>query len=370
MKVNLLAGAKGSTGFSRYTNELYACLREMSIDAHLVEPKPLEPPVFATAMFRRIGWDVRTFLINYPLMVKTPTDGLLHITNQNLGTALLFKRLGPTVITVHDIIPYTLRRDQNLSGYTSTAHRIVDMLAMVGVKKAKTIIADSQYTKDTLVQELDIAPERIHVIYLGVDRSRFHPMDVPHKFFDRYGLDKDMSYLLFVGSEDPRKNLDTLLRAFDLVREERKDVQLLKVGAARFIQSRHKSLELIDQLGIADSVKFLDEVGDDDLPLFYNAAKVFAFPSLYEGFGLPALEAMACGIPVVASDRASVPEVVADAGMLVAASDEQAWAEAILEMLDNMTVRQQLVSMGLQRAQYLSWEKTAEETVRVYGTIN
>ena len=369
MKVNLLAGTKGSTGFSRYTDELYACLREMSIDAHLVEPKPLEPPVFATAMFRRMGWDVRTFLINYPLMIKTPTDGLLHIANQNLGTAMLFKRLGPTVITVHDIIPYSLRRDRNLSGYSTAAHRIVDMLAMVGVKKAKTIIADSQYTKDTLVQELDIAPERIHVIYLGVDRSRFHPMDVPHKFFDRYGLDKDTSYVLFVGSEDPRKNLDTILRAFALVRKERKDVQLLKVGAPRFMQSRHQSAELIEQLGIADAVRFLDEVGDDDLPLFYNAAKVFAFPSLYEGFGLPALEAMACGTPVVASDRASIPEVVGDAGMLVDARDENAWARAILEILATTEPDQRMVSKGLERAQYLSWERTAEETIKVYHEV-
>ncbi len=370
MKINLLAGAKGSTGFARYTNELYNCLREMDVDVHLVEPQPAEPPGFVTSMFKRMGWDMRTFLTNYPLMVGAPKDGLLHITNQNLGTAMLFKRPEPAVITVHDIIPYILRRDRYLSGYTSAAHRIVDMLAMIGVKKARTIIADSRYTKDTLLQHLGINPERIHVVYLGVDRCRFYPIDVPDDFYEKYGLDKDISYVLFVGSEDPRKNLDFLLRAFALVRKERKDVQLLKVGAARFIQSRHKSIELIEQLGIEDAVRFLDEVGDGDLPLFYNAAKVFAFPSFYEGFGLPALEAMSCGTPVVASDRSSVPEVVADAGIIVDASDERAWAEAILGVLDSPSLQQQLGSLGLQRAQHLSWEKTAEETVKVYTIVD
>ncbi|MSQ15675.1 MAG: glycosyltransferase family 1 protein [Dehalococcoidia bacterium] len=368
MKINLIARVQGGgTGLARYAQELYPRLREIGVDVCMTEPRPADLPDFTEGVFKRVGWDTRTFLTNYPLMAQVPEEGLLHLASQNLGGMLLFRHLEPVVITVHDIIHYLLRRDSYLSSYTHAAHRFFDRVAMVGVKKAGTIIADSQYTKNTLIDHLDIPAERIHVVYLGVNQSRFHPVDVRDDFFENYGINRDTKYILFVGSEEPKKNFNLLLRAFAIIREERKDVELLKVGAAGFVYGRPRSIRLAEELGVGDAVRFLDEVSDEDLPLFYSAAKVFAFPSLYEGFGFPALEAMACGAPVVAANRTSIPEIVGDAAMLADAYDPAAWAKAILDVLDSQGLGQKMSAMGLERAQEFSWGKTAEETVKVYN---
>ncbi len=201
---------------------------------------------------------------------------------------------------------------------------------------------------------------------LGVDHARFRPLPLPKDLYQRFGLDPDRPYLLYVGTEDPRKDLPTLLRAFARVRRERPDVGLIKVGRAYFDSERARLRSLIRDLHLEDAVHFLDNVDEADLPLLYNLARIFITPSLYEGFGFPALEAMACGRPVVATRAGSLPEIVGQAGILVPPGDERTMAETLLRLLDDQVMSDRLGELCLARAAGFTWERTVRETVDVY----
>lgn len=370
MKVHLVAKARGGvTGISRYVRELYCCLKAGGTDVQLVEPGSVKLPGFAEGVLQRRGLDAEAFFTTYPLSIHLNREGIVHLTSQNLATLLWFRHISPVVVTVHDIIPYLLRNDPRLSIYRHRAHKFFDRLALLRLKKADAIIADSRYTGDTLVEHLGIEDQRIHVIHLGVNQNIFRPVEVPDSFLSKYCLNRDTKYIVYVGSEDPRKNLEVLLQGLALVRSERRDVQFLKIGAARFASERQHMLNVSRELNLAESLKFIDQVAEEDLPFFYNLASVFAFPSKYEGFGLPVLEALACGTAVVAAKTSSVPEVVGDAGLLVEPDASQAWAEAILTLLDDPGLAQKMASAGLKRAAGFSWQKTAQQTVEVYNMM-
>jgi glycosyltransferase involved in cell wall biosynthesis len=157
-----------------------------------------------------------------------------------------------------------------------------------------------------------------------------------------------------------------LVRAFALLRQRVKRVKLLKVGAAHFSQERKRLLSLIAELGIQDDVLFLDEVPEDDLPLFYSAADMLAMPSLYEGFGLPVLEAMSCGTPVVCSNRASLPEVVGKGGLLVDPEDVQALAQRSADLLVDLDQHTVAAQAALRQSERFSVKHQANEMVKVY----
>jgi glycosyltransferase involved in cell wall biosynthesis len=177
-------------------------------------------------------------------------------------------------------------------------------------------------------------------------------------------------YVLFVGSESPRKNLGNLFRAFALVRSRLPGVQLLKVGAAHFAHERHRLLALIEQLDLSDCVCFLDHVPEEELPLFYNAAHLVVMPSLYEGFGLPALEAMSCGTPVVASNRASLPEVVGGAGPLIDPESPEEMALVMADLLADEDRRTEASQAGLMQAAKFSSERQARQTLAIYEEVH
>ena len=171
---------------------------------------------------------------------------VLHLTSQTLGILLLTQRLPrPVVVTVHDILPYMLRHDPELNVYRNSAQRLMDGLAMRGLKRADRLIAVSHYTKSTVANTLGIRPNFIDVIHEGVDTERFRPQPVPDSFRERYHLPPGRPYVLYVGSEDPRKNLPQLLRAMKHVLEEMPNAVLLKVGAAAFAEQRQRHLRTL-----------------------------------------------------------------------------------------------------------------------------
>jgi len=179
----------------------------------------------------------------------------------------------------------------------------------------------------------------------------------------RYGLGKE--FILGIGSADPRKNIAGLVSAYArLPKEHRIRYQLGIVWTHSFLQQ--ELLNLIDQLGVHGRVRFLEGVSDKDLAQLYNAATLFVFPSHYEGFGLPPLEAMACGTPVVAANNSSIPEVVGDAGLLVDSTDFNALVTAIERALGDAALRTELSQKGLDRARQFSWERFGKETLKVY----
>jgi glycosyltransferase involved in cell wall biosynthesis len=357
-------------GLARYTASLCETLERAGVPFRLVVPRHPWPVRVAHRLLRPLGWDVRTFFTTYPLAADLEMGVLTHLTAQQMATLLWLRPgLHPVVVTVHDIVPYLTRRQRGMQAYGSIWERWLDILATRALARADILIADSAYTRETVVQALGYPAECIRVVPLGVDHTLFRPRPVPPDFDARYGLDPRGRYMLYVGSENPRKNLPFLLRAFARLRQALPDVRLIRVGAVQYLPQARILQEQMERLGLPDAVIHYPSVPDEDLALFYNRADLFVFPSLYEGFGLPALEAMACGTPVVCSDAASLPEVVGDAALRVSPSDEEGWAEAMRRALTDVSLREELRVRGLERARAFTWEQTAQETVRVYTEL-
>ena len=211
---------------------------------------------------------------------------------------------------------------------------------------------------------MKLPEERIAVVYEGVDHQLFRPVE-------RRLVDSP--YLLFVGSEHPRKNLVGLLEAFRVLKGEGrfKDLKLVKVGRAGGAEAafRQATLKAVQDLNLSTEVIFTEYLPEEDLPAYYSGAECFVFPSFYEGFGLPLLEAMACGCPVVVSNRASLPEIAGGAAPAVDPSDAEGLAGAIREVLTDQGYRRELIKKGLARAAEFSWRQTAEATRRVYQEV-
>jgi glycosyltransferase involved in cell wall biosynthesis len=367
--VALIAKPGGpATGVGRYVQMLHAGLRDVGVDA--VRVAPIAPPLpdAGYRLLRRAGMDLRTFLMNYPIWVRYPAADVYHLTSQNLASLLLFQRPpGKVIVTVHDIIPYMLRDDPELSSYRTTADRLFDRMAMAGLRRADRLIADSQYTKQCIVEHLGIAADKIEVIYLGIDHERFRPMPVPAALRVRYRLPADRRYLIYVGSEDPRKNLTTLMRALTAVRTTLPDVELIKVGRAHFDGERQRLIKLASELGVLTAIHFLDDVPEEDLPLLYNLADVCVMPSLYEGFGFPVLEAMACGTPTICASAASLPELVDGAGLLfdIGADSPSTIAAIVARVLAQPEQIATTRAAGLARAGAFTWPHTVHATLGI-----
>ncbi|MEX2426188.1 MAG: glycosyltransferase family 1 protein [Thermomicrobiaceae bacterium] len=358
-----------NTGVGRYVHMLLDHLGNTSIEARRVPPAMPPFPTTALSGLRKLGIDLPAFLSNYPVWANYPEADVYHFSSQNLASLLLARKPpGTAIVTVHDIIPYMLRNDADLCPYRGFADRAFDRLAMAGLKRADRLVADSHFTKRCLSTHLGIPAEQVDVVHLGIDHARFRPLDVNESTRLRYGLSTDQRYLIYVGSEDPRKNLEALLRALSIVRQERSDVALLKVGRAHFEQERTRLVNLATKLGISHAVQFLDDVPEDDLPSLYNLAHICVMPSLYEGFGFPVLEAMACGTPVICSNAASLPELVGDAALLIdpGPGAEKSMAQHISRILNDDDLRRALSHKGLDQAARFTWERSTSRMLDVY----
>jgi len=230
-------------------------------------------------------------------------------------------------------------------------------------RRAKKIIVLAESTKEDLVRLWGIPREKIRVIPCGVDPT-FRPLvqgQVLSDFRRHRGLPE--RFILFVGTLEPRKNVTVLLEAYAQLKGEVPH-SLVLVGAKGW--RGEEVLAQIERSGLSDKVLFVGYVEPRELPLWYNAADLFVFPSLYEGFGLPPLEAMACGTPVIASHTSSLPEVVGEAGVLVDPRSPEGMAEAMGRVLGNGELREDMRRKGLERAKGFSWPQAARETALVY----
>jgi glycosyltransferase involved in cell wall biosynthesis len=219
------------------------------------------------------------------------------------------------------------------------------------------IIAVSASTRDDICRFYPIPREKIRVIPLGYDRELFRPRQAPG-VLGRYGL-QGIPYLLSVGSDMPRKNLLRLARSFAIMRDRSHHLVLAGLHAT---EAKKRILAEAAAAGAQDRIRFLDYVRDEDLPVLYSGATLFCYPSLYEGFGLPVLEAMACGTPVVASNTTSLPEVAGQAAILVDPTDCEELAAALDLVLDDTRRRESMRAAGLKQVASFSWERAAQET--------
>lgn len=346
------------TGTEAYSRQLIAALLDRPSDLRyrlyanrpLTEIIPLSPRAEHRVISAPYLW---THLRLGAELARRPPD-LLYVPSHVVPIRCPVR----SVVTIHDV-GYLWHR----SAYAPLAWLLLHLGTRHNARTARRIIADSQTTARDLIAHFGVAPERVRVAYLG--GPPVQDLVVDRAVLERYGLPE--RYFLFVGTLQPRKNLDRTLRAFAQVARHDPDVTLALAGAAG--RAAATLAKRIHDLGLGDRVRLLGYVPAADLPTLYAGAVGFVFPSLYEGFGLPALEAMAWGAPVIASTTSSLPEVVGGAGILVDPYDAAGLAAAMARLLDDHRLRAKLVAAGQERARCFTWERCAESVEDVLREV-
>jgi len=298
------------------------------------------------------------WLVGLPALLQISPVDVFHGTNYCIP---VFAPC-PTVVTIHDL-SLLAQAGTHEEANVERGRRRLPIMA----RRATMIIAPSEWTRREIISRLGIRAERIRVIQEAA-REGMRPRDEAESrsVLDKHGIRRP--YLLYVGTIEPRKNLTTLLRAYDeLLRATPHRPQLVLCGGRGWLDD--EVFNMVEELRLTEMVRFTGYVEEVELPALYSAAEVFVYPSLYEGFGLPPLEAMACGTPVVASNTASLPEVVGDAGLMVSPRDVRALAQTLAKLLDDAGLRQRLSRAGLAQAARFSWERAAHETQAVYDEV-
>lgn len=234
------------------------------------------------------------------------------------------------------------------------------------LKTADRIIAVSNSTKRDLINYFNIPEEKIKVILEAADEKfKLLNKEEINEVKQKYNL--NFPFILYVGTLEARKNIPTLIKAFYKIKKKNIEHKLVIAGKKGW---KYKEIfETIDKLDLQNDVVFTGYVSDEDLPALYNAADLFVYPSIYEGFGLPPLEAMACGTPVITSNTSSLPEVVGDAGIMVDPCDVDGLTQTMCDVLTNDGLREDMIKKGLERAKMFTWEKCARETLKVYEEV-
>jgi glycosyltransferase involved in cell wall biosynthesis len=300
--------------------------------------------------------------LELPLIARRAGLRLIHDPS-GVSPFLIGRRLGAykRVVTLHDATPFT--HPETHTRFDNFLYRTYVPIVLQNIDAVITI---SETARSELVRFLHIPSDRVHAIPLAADPA-FQPVPLAaaEQTARKYGAEG--RFVLYVGALEPRKNLPTLLRAFSLVHQALPTQRLVVVGTRRWKSSG--IARLVHKLRLDSVVRFTGYVDDADLPALYSAAQVFCFPSLAEGFGLPLLEAMICGAPVVCSNLSSLPEVAGDAGLLVDPNSAPAIAEALLRVLSDADLAEHLRQRGFTRSAQFSWETTAARTVDVYRAL-
>jgi glycosyltransferase involved in cell wall biosynthesis len=262
----------------------------------------------------------------------------------------------PSVVTVYDLS--FVHYPQALS----PARRLyLRLFTQLSCQRANRVIGISHSTAHDLTRSLGIPPDKIDVAAPGHDPQTFQPL--PSEQIATFRGEKGLPerFWLFIGTLEPRKNLPTMLRAYAALTER---LPLIVAGGKGW--QYDEIFATVEQYGLANDVHFPGFVPAHELPFWYNSAEVFVYPSVFEGFGLPVLEAMACGTPVIVSDTSSLPEIVGNAGIQVAPYDTTAWSEALYKALKDSAWRQKAAQSGLLEAARFQWNSTAQETIASY----
>ena len=299
----------------------------------------------------RLLWEQTAF----PILAAQHKLDLLHSLHYTLPLAYT----GRSVVTFHDLTFFLFP-----GLHTLPKRYFFRLFIQLSRRRAAAIIADSESTRQDAIRLAKVPPGKIHTVLLGVTPD-FHPESDPallQAVRQKYSLPE--RYLLFVGLLEPRKNLPALLQAFASLPPQQPPVKLVIVGRQGWMVQQ--SMALVESLGLAQQVHFTGYVHQVDLPRVYNLAEMAVYPSSYEGFGFPVLEAMACGTPVITTAVSSMPEITGEAGVLVPPGDVPALAQAIQGLLSDPLERHHRSALGLARAAQFTWERTASQTLEVY----
>jgi len=295
-----------------------------------------------------------------PLKIWSLKLDIMHFTHFNVP--LLY--FGRFVVTIHDLIltKYPTERASTLGPWLYKIKHIgYQMIISLAVRRAKRIITVSQCTKKEIAEHFHVSPDKIFITYEAVDPPQ-KKLDNEAMVLSKYSLRRP--YLLYVGNVYPHKNIEGLLAAFKEVLVNKPNYYLVLVGKDDYFFRRiKKEVELLE---LDKNVIFTGFVTDEDLPYLYKNASLYVFPSFYEGFGLPALEACSYGVPVAASNSSSLPEVLDKAAFYFDPHDKDDIAKKILRVLDNKELADELVQNGFQRISFFSWQKMAQTTLDLY----
>jgi len=309
-------------------------------------------------------------IFGIPYMVKSSNINILHIPEHHHSFIMpFFVNKAKVIVTIHDLVPILFTKTQ-LSRHPYNNFRFWwrwNFTFKLIRNRIDFVIADSENTKNDCIKHLKIPEEKIKVIYIAADEI-YRPLDSTEevkKEIKKYNINSQ--FILFVGTLESRKNIPNLIKAFYKLKNRGITHKLVITGKKGWNYA--EIFKTVEKLNLQKDIIFTDYVPEEDLVKLYNAAEVFVYPSIYEGFGLPPLEAMSCGCPVITSNISSLPEVVGDAGITIDPYNIEELANKMYEVLINEDLRKELSTKGLERAKLFSWKKAAEETWQVYELL-
>lgn len=366
-------------GFKTYSENLILALSEIDSENEYILYVD-RPPNQKTRLPKRSNFKVHIVPSNLPLigmpwreqisLSRQVNRDRLDIFHSPCLTAPL-RAPCPLVVTLHDMIWFFSNEFARKKPWS--AHRkVMDMYYRFvperAARNAAAVLTVSQAAKESIVRHLGLPDEKIFITYEAAN-SIYRQVGEEQIEAVRQKYMLNSEFILAIGSADPRKNISTLVQAYSLLPVAlQQRFQLVNVWTHQFLAPELK--KQIEVLGLGDRVTFLQQVSDENLALLYNAASLFVFPSRYEGFGLPLLEAMSCGTPVIAANNSSIPEVTGDAALLFAADDVEAMARQMSQLLIDCKLQKSLIEKGLERASGFSWMNCGHQTLKVYERIH
>ena len=357
------------TGIGTYAYQLLNMFNNIDKvnDYVLFAPSPWDMNInlnsnFLTATSESCGSGVFWDEVNMPNIIKDKNLDIYHVPQNGVG--LSKDKICKYVITLHDVIPYRMPNtasDRYLKIFNEEIPKVIPL--------CDGIITVSNFSKRDIIRSFNCSEDKVYVTHLAAE-DIYKPLSKSKScslIKHNYGIDGD--FILYIGGFSPRKNIIGLIESFSkLITLYKKNISLVIAG------TKGKSYDLYHSraidLNIENKVIFPGFIEMNHIPYIYNAAKLFVYPSFYEGFGLPPVEAMACGTPVVTSNSTSIPEIVGDAAILMDPYDVDDLCEKMYLVLTNKELKDSLVSKGLARSSELSWEKTAKQTLDAYSSIH
>jgi glycosyltransferase involved in cell wall biosynthesis len=373
--IDVSAAINQGGGIGRYTRELVQALakedslydfRLFSAKQPAVLPVPDPIPTSSNVVYREAPFSQRwLYRIWYRLQLPLPLQwftGELDLFHSPDFTLPPVTGNIPTLLTVHDLsfLHYPATFTPSLVSYLN---RVVPR----SIRRATHILADSQVTKNDLVELWNVSEEKVTVLHSGVSEA-FRPVaDKSHLELVRrkYNLGQQ-PYLFSVSTLQPRKNYQFLIRAFRPIADKYPHNLVIAGGKGWMYQQITAEIKKQE---LEDRVKLIGFADDSDLPSLYSEAALFVFPSLYEGFGLPLLEAMACGVPVITSDASSLPEVAGDAALLVSPHLQEDWSHLMVQLLRDPDQRKEMVAAGFLQARRFTWKLAARKLLDIYRKL-
>lgn len=301
-------------------------------------------------------------MYSMPKWIKKNTIDVLHV---QYITPLWLPGRTKLITTIHDVswkfFPLYIKRSDLF---------FLNILIPLSIKRANKVITVSHTSREDIIKIYKLSPGKVVSIYNGVDKELFNNTNdiVTTKIIQKYKLPE--KYIFYVGTLQPRKNIPALIRAFNVLitKYNIPDIKLV-VGGGKSHNYDERIDSVIKQYGLENKIIPAGYIDQRDLPYLYKLAKVFVFPSLYEGFGIPVIEAMACGTPVVVADKSCLPEVAGQAGLAVDPAQTEKFADTIYKALSDEKIRKELISKGYERAKEFDWKNTAQQTFIIYTHI-